>query len=232
MDFNKKKLLEAFEKHYLTTLREYYRRPSFSFISKMIDEIYSDISKIDEIANQYGIEFEEGGKSELIITEALYRSSDNKYHIFLSDKAIENIKNGQDADDLKKEIESFLWHEETHKQQNQEKNSKQPYFSDFDSNNWEEVKRYLSQYVEIDAFARAVAADIWGNGADSKDLAKLEQLPMTQMSKSIVQSYKQINGKVWHKFLTEISNWYNEPHVGGKDEYRLWLKNHEKENEE
>jgi hypothetical protein len=225
--FNKAKLLEAFKIQHLSSLREYYRKPNFEFVSKMIDDICDNLDKIDEISNKYDIEFEDGQNSQLLVVRASYRSSDNKFHIWLSDRAIKSLQTKTNLNDLKREIESFLWHEDTHKQQNQEKNAEQPYFSDFEPSNWEEVKKYLSQYVEIDSFARCVAEDLWQNGADSKDLNNLESLDMSVTSRNLIRDYKKIGGKVWAKFLQEIYKSYNEPYVGGKDEYRQWLKAHQ-----
>jgi hypothetical protein len=218
------KLLEAWEHERLTVFSEYYRRPDFNWVSEMIDAIYANKDSIDEIANSYKVEFEEGGDSPLLIPYASYENSDDTFHIWLNNKAIESIKSGKKANDLKREIESFLWHEETHRQQNQLKNAEQPYIGDFDSNSFEERKAYLSQYCEIDAFARSVAADIWKNGADSEDIANLKNLKMSFISQNILKDYQEIDGKIYQKFLQEIYRWYNEPYVGGRDEYRQWLK--------
>jgi hypothetical protein len=232
MSYNLERLLEAWEHRSLMALREYYKRPDFNWVSEMVDKIYANKESIDEIADKYHVEFEDGGDSKLLIPRASYNNSDDKYYIWLNDTAINNIKSNKKSDDLKREIESFLWHEETHRQQNQLKSSEQPYTGgDIDPDNWEEQKSYLSQYCEIDAFARSVAADIWKNGADSKDIANLKNLKMSYTSKHLIQSYEMIGGEVYKKFLKEIYNWYNEPYVGGKDEYRQWLKDKEIKND-
>jgi hypothetical protein len=220
-------LLEAFENSQMETLREYYRRPDIAWVRKMMKEILENPSQIDVIANKYNVEFEDGGDSPLLVTTAVYRKSDGKFHLWMSNNAIDLMKTNSGLDPLVREIELFIEHEDTHRQQDQLKNSEQPCVNSMDAQKWESVKKYLSQYQEIPAFARYVARDIFMNGADESNISNLKNLKMSQMSKVIVNNYFKIGGETLKKFLKEIYAWFTEPRVGTGDEYRKWLKKHQ-----
>jgi hypothetical protein len=222
----KEKLMKAYESFPLKQLREYFRKPDFSWIKTMVDKIYKSPDNIDEISNKYNIEFEEGGDSDLIITQASYRTEDQKFHIWLSENTIQNIQKGTNKGLLCTEIEIFLEHEDVHRQQDQLNNNKQPYFSDFDPKKWEEIKKYLSQFQEIPAFARVVAKEMFINGFTEKDLNNLKELKLTHMAEMIIGNYFKIGGNVLQQFLKEIFNWFNEPRIKGDYEYKQWLKDH------
>jgi hypothetical protein len=224
--WSKEALMRGIDHYSLETLREYFRRSEFSWVSKMINEIYDDINSIDEISNKYKVEFEDGGSSSLIITSASYRHDDGKFHIWLSDDTIDDLQNNKNKEQLIREIELFLEHEDTHKQQDQLNHSKQDYYSDFNPNKWEEVKKYLSQFQEIPAFARSVAKELFRAGYTEKDVPNIKNIHLTQMANNIINSYFKIGGKILQQFLKEIINWFSEPYAGTKEDYKKWLKDH------
>ena len=142
-------------------------------------------------------------------------------------------------------MKEVVTHEETHRQSRQLKSTKQSYVSDKTEDepiNEEEAlerrKKYLSQYQEIPAFARAVAENLEESGytedalnhlnvvPDELDLDVLVPLDISRESKHAIVFYKVIGGDVWNRFLKEIYDWFHVPYVGGKTEYRAWLRSH------
>jgi len=223
--FNIIKLYEGV--HYTTRkkLQEIFHRPDFSWISKMVDQVYANPENYEEITKRFKVNFEISEEnSVLLITNASYDMQEDFYNFWLSPRAIENIDSGKSEDLLNVEIESFFVHEETHRQQNQLNISKQPYLGDYDPDNFEMVKKHLSQYQEIPAYARCIAKDLMENGYKEVDISKLSNLKMTELSKLTIFTYKEIGGEVWKSFLKEVFNYFSEPSVGGNLAYESWLK--------
>jgi hypothetical protein len=116
------------------------------------------------------------------------------------------------------ELKDMIVHEETHRQQNQSRNAEQDYISDFNPKSWEERKRYLSQYVEIDAIARMVAyeAEMIFYQLKDTDILKLfaslapELQKLSFKAQNIIKDYHNVGGDVWRKFLSEVYRYFTE----------------------
>jgi hypothetical protein len=207
----------------LKKLYEMYRRPDFSWVHIMMERIYENPNDIDEIANEYNVEFNDGGYGKKLITSAGLKKS-GKIHIELNVNAVNLILRGKHRSLIEDEIEEVLAHENTHIQQNQLKNIEQSYYNK--ASTWEERKKYLSQYVEIDAFARQVSKSMEDRGFSESDISNIQQLKLSDLSNDLIEDYFRIGGEILQKFLSEIYKWFKEPPVGNEIEYKNWLRSH------
>ena len=113
-------------------------------------------SKVLQLENKYKIRFEiSSNDSEDFLVERAeyYRDSDTTV-IYLYKDTLKTISKDIDlADELLEEVESLLIHEDTHKQQYSQGDSNFRYdVSDYKKN----LKKYITHYTEVDAYARQV----------------------------------------------------------------------------
>ena len=233
----------------LKKFRENYVNRELDSILKMIDGIYDkDVKNPNEVANKYGIEldddykgFEDTEGSDNYISYAFYSPNDRMIHICLTVKGSDSIVDFKGKDDFKSELIGFFVHEDIHKQQDQGKNSEQPYIKmqvydkDEDTEektkerDWKNVTAYISQKVEVDAFARSIAEDLKQNNININTIFKVlptrdnTLTPMEFYYKNVEKFYKNLlklhlrsdnimlisiyyslNGPIWRRFLRRL----------------------------
>jgi hypothetical protein len=189
-----------------SAIQEVYRKPIFSFINKLVQNILE--GNLEAIFNKYRILILPVDPiGERLVYNCSYDQLNYLYKFEVRDD-IDEIKKIRKK--LKQEIKEAYIHEETHAQQNQGKHRLQPY-----DNGDGELKGYLSQYQEISAMARQVAfsvksrtklSDIDTIRAIANNSTKLNKLPVEH--KSIIREYRNIGGKAWRDFLKSVYKYF------------------------
>jgi hypothetical protein len=194
-----------FKKKFYQHLREFYIKYNLNWVENLVNDLYSSLSS-KEIKNKYNtiVEFGYSEKDRLVLN-ADFNLETKNYFISLNKTIIENSNEDDIKEDLIKEIQFNLMHEDTHRQQNQGnlKYQKLPNLSKITT------KKYLSHYTEIDARAREISYWLKQNGNDlDKSLEKIQKNIDTGPHKDTIKWYHEIGGSVYHKFLSEIYRFF------------------------
>jgi hypothetical protein len=207
----------------LKKLKEYYVKSDFSKIRQFFERLYDGEDLLD-VESDFDYELMEG-EGDLAVNGAAYQPDRDKIVIYVHPNIIEDIDSGKRnfKNDVIKEAELAIAHEEVHRQQNQ---------LDMWSNTQsklirgqEDYKGYISQVHEIDAHAAGIAEYLkrkHNNKTILGFLSKGEFPTLRDDFQYVVDTYKEIGGKVWEKFLKEIYDYIEEPL---KKSDKLELKN-------
>jgi hypothetical protein len=209
----------------LARLYEFYQQPDTSWVRIMMERVYENFNLIDEIGKEYNVKWEtKENNSGRLVSEADYNVKTNEITIYLSNRAIDAILKKRLRTRIAEEIEKTIVHEKIHDQQNQLNQSKQPYQNSFTDH--ADYLKYLSQYQEIDAFAKQVAKIMEDRNYSEKDVAAIRSLQLPEIEKRLVEDYYEIGGDVLKKFLNEVYRWFTEPPIGNEFDYKEWLRKH------
>ena len=229
-------LKNAYENAVKQKLLEAYRRTDLSWIESFVDELYAQPTDFEDILAKYKIEFTIGDeKPETFIRSAEYLPSTDVYSLEITENAFDDIEKGRNREYFKIELYEFLSHEDAHRQQNQLRNSQQPYSRLTPDAIDADIVRHLSQHDEIDASARGIAHEAFMKipHTSNRDLmsklinSDLSEL-LSEKSYSRLVRYRQIGGAVWRRLLKRAYEYLDSPGVsGGLEAYHNWLKNHQ-----
>ncbi len=143
-------------------LREVYKptdlEPVRIVLETYLKYVFGNIpsSKVLQLENKYKIRFEisNNNSEDFLVERAEYYRDSGLTVIYLYNDTLDNISNDiQLVDNLLEEVESLLIHEDTHKQQYSQGDSNFKYdVSDYKKN----LKKYITHYTEVDAYARQI----------------------------------------------------------------------------
>jgi hypothetical protein len=191
-------------------LNEAYLEPDLSWVDKFVNELYTH-KDLDALENDYLIVISidnENVDTERMIQKASYDPVTKKYHIYLSDKNIDDIDRGYNREQFTLELKRVIYHEDTHRLQDQN-----DAFSKTKIANIDNTKEYVSNYHEIDAFAREVALSFKELGYSlQKTVEYIEKINYNISSndkiekdlKEIIWQYRNADSSVYRKFLKEV----------------------------
>lgn len=156
----------------LLKIKEKYDNISTEYINSIVDKLFTDPDGDIEIEETTNILFDYVGRVKplktadgriikTLIHHASYDKISKKIIFYLTSDGVDVINNGtsEEREIFRKQFILLYKHEQIHSQQDKEGIPNIKYY-DGDSEDWEKHKRYLSQYCEIDAFARSIAQDI------------------------------------------------------------------------
>jgi hypothetical protein len=189
-------------------------KTDFSKIDKFFDDLY-DGKDLLEVEENSKYELAQKNVNDFMIQGASYQPDRDKIIIFVHSNIIEDIDSGKGIfrQEVKKEARLAVAHEEIHRQQHQGEmweNTKRKLV-----NPEEDYEGYLSQEFEIDAHAVGCAQYLISKYPEKKILDNLSKGLVTGLDHHLqwtADTYKEIGGKVWKKFVTEIYNYIVEPH--------------------
>lgn len=203
------------EKVLLRQFKEKYILSDTRAIEHMIDEIYnSGLDLIDDISYFYNIEFDDSGVDfnlgreknapidERLVIRASYNPKDKRIHIFLTARGVLSLKHRKNKELLKKEVVHFYVHENIHAQQDKGNYDNSSTYKRVNNNSdFEEYLLYITQQVEIDAFARSVAEDLENNNININYMTKcLPKRKNSEPSEFVYFSYKEQLDKCFESF--------------------------------
>jgi hypothetical protein len=200
---------EYFKLKFYKHLREFYINYEYDWIEDFVNDLYGNTSN-KEIFEKYRIHciFEYPEEEKLknrLVTSGSYSPEENSYTFIFNKDLLENDDDDRLKDDLTKELQHCMVHEDTHRQQMsgnvlKYKIPKQnEVFSD----------EYLSHPTEIDARAREVASWLKFQGCNIKEAIKRIQLSQDLGEfDEVVGFYHEIGGPVYHKYLAEIYRYF------------------------
>jgi hypothetical protein len=217
-------------------IREALRKPNLYWIENFAKELYDNPRNSQAIYDKYKVDIlrtniEDPNK---FIQSAEYNDDTTRYSIYLGQNSLVDIVKGNKKNRFIEELYLLLSHESTHDQQNQLNSKYQPYTKPpTDPNDEEGKKKYFSQKIEVDAYARAVAFEIYEKVTKlNNDIMKviLDEEPilnLSDFSKIAINNYKTIGGETFHRFLKQAYSYFNSPYIsGGLAEYHAWLAAH------
>lgn len=141
------------------------------------------------------------------IIQAEYRTQFRKIYLYLSPDFLEKISQGEDLENIAKNIWTNFMHEDTHAQQ--QKASKIDLKKDYippESLDWKDVEKslaYLDQPIEADAYGREIASRLIAQYSDKSDIYKdvAENTVKDDYAAKIINTYKNPKCKNSKKFF-------------------------------
>lgn len=141
------------------------------------------------------------------IIQAEYRTQFRKIYLYLSPDFLEKISQGEDLENIAKNIWTNFMHEDTHAQQ--QKASKIDLKKDYiplESLDWKDVEKslaYLDQPIEADAYGREIAGRLIAQYSDKSDIYKdvAENTVKDDYAAKIINTYKNPKCKNSKKFF-------------------------------
>jgi hypothetical protein len=195
---------ESKKKKFFKKLNEFYIKYNFDWVENFINDLYYSSLSAEELFNKYQIsyDFEYSDENRLVLKSS-YIPQSNSYNITLNKKFLSGNNSEEYYDDLIKELQHTLVHEDTHRQQNQfELKAKNP--------DKVPTKEYLSEPIEIDARAREIASWLKNSGCNLEQaIEKVQFNKDTDKFEETIKNYHEIGGSVYHKFLSEIYRYYD-----------------------
>jgi len=244
-------------------LDEAYRRHTFP-VKEIAKDLYlnrgmlswEDDTLVSPAGDEHGITFkiDPSFKGTKLIAKAAYNTRKDEYTVTISPKFWNALKRQEPEHRLPfiAELDSILEHEYAHRQQNQLGSRNQKYVhplmtpsehneycnkSDDAYNEFRRGKylKYLSQPMEIAAYARGVARkidkkkdfdlnDYFCRMVIDDKFKYAARLKWEDAEHYLIATYKEIGGDVWKRFKKEFYNYFAKPHIGTESGYRDWLK--------
>lgn len=141
------------------------------------------------------------------IIQAGYRTQFRKIYLYLSPDVLEKISQGEDLENIAKNIWTNFMHEDTHAQQ--QKASKVDLKKNYippESLDWKDVEKslaYLDQPIEADAYGREIAGRLIAQYSDKSDIYKdvAENTVKDDYAAKIINTYKNPKCKNSKKFF-------------------------------
>lgn len=141
------------------------------------------------------------------IIQAEYRTQFRKIYLYLSPDFLEKISQGEDLENIAKNIWTNFMHEDTHAQQ--QKASKVDLKKNYippESLDWKDVEKslaYLDQPIEADTYGREIAGRLIAQYSDKSDIYKdvAENTVKDDYAAEIINTYKNPKCKNSKKFF-------------------------------
>lgn len=202
-------LIEAsFQKAYI---KEAYRKTDeqmcIDFVYLLKDFLNGEISADLFLDYQGKHDFELHVAEGEGIIQAEYRTQFRKIYLYLSPDFLEKISQGEDLENIAKNIWTNFMHEDTHAQQ--QKASKVDLKKNYippESLDWKDVEKslaYLDQPIEADTYGREIAGRLIAQYSDKSDIYKdvAENTVKDDYAAKIINTYKNPKCKNSKKFF-------------------------------